>query len=57
MFFHKMFMSTLWKCVDLENSFPANIERLYGAFCSFAFRNETQQISINVDVQMIQNEN
>jgi hypothetical protein len=52
-----MFMSTLWKCVDLENSFPANIERLYGAFCSFAFCNETQQISINVDVQMIQNEN
>lgn len=24
--FHKMFMSTLWKCVDLENFFHASIE-------------------------------
>jgi hypothetical protein len=41
-------------CVGLDNFSLASTEKSYDAFCPFAFQDETQQNSENVDVQMIQ---
>jgi len=40
--------------VGLDNFSLASTENSYDAFCPFAFQDETQKNSENVDVQMIQ---